>query len=104
MAIIEVNHNTLNEVAEAILTYCNTQNKEMKSAKSTVDTMLSSDWLGNDALEFQNKWNGVDATDSVTVQLRESLKSFAENIKACANEYKKAQENSYNEASRLPRW
>lgn len=103
MAFIEVNHNTLNEVAEAVLAYCDTQNKEMKSAKSAVETMLLSDWLGIDALEFQNKWNGVDDVDSVTVQLRESLKSFAENIKNCANEYKKAQEDSYNEASRLPK-
>lgn len=103
MAFIEVNHNTLNEVAEAVLAYCDTQNKEMKSAKSAVEAMLVSEWQGSDALEFQNKWNGVDAQDSVTVKLRESLKSFAENLKLCANEYKRAQEDSYNEASRLPR-
>ncbi|MCM1059914.1 MAG: hypothetical protein NC452_06435 [Eubacterium sp.] len=103
MAYIEVNHNTLNEVAEAILTYCDAQDKEMKSAKSTVEAMLLSDWLGSDASEFQNKWNDVDTSDSVTAKLRESLKSFAEIVKVCAVEYKRAQEDSYNEASRLPR-
>ncbi len=103
MAFIEVNHKVLNEVAEAFNTYCDAQNKEMSSAKTAVEAMLSSDWNGTDAAEFGNKWSDVDSSGSVTVQLRESLQNFSDSLKACAKEYKTAQEDSYNEASRLPR-
>lgn len=103
MAYIEVNHSTLNKVAEAIDTYCTAQDKEMRSAKSAVSAMLSSDWQGTDATEFGKKWSDVEASGSVTVQLKDSLKNFGNSLRACAKEYKTAQEDSYNEASRLPR-
>ena len=45
MALIEVNHKTLKEVAEAIDTYCETQDSEMKKAKSAVSNMLLKDWV-----------------------------------------------------------
>lgn len=101
MAFIEVNHKVLAEAAEAVDTYCNAQDKEMSFAKSAVEAMLSRDWKGREAAEFEKNWSGVDASDSVTVQLRDSLRDFGEALKSCAKEYRTAQEDSYNEASRL---
>lgn len=103
MAFIEVNHKTLTEVADAIDTYCDAQDKEMRSAHTAVSAMLLKDWIGKDATEFGNKWSGVDKSDSVTIQFRDSLKTYGDSLRACAKEYQKAQEDSYNEASYLPR-
>ena len=104
MALIEVNHKTLKEVAEAIDTYCETQDSEMKKAKSAVSNMLLKDWVGDDATAFQNKWNEVDSDGSVTTQFSKMLSNYAECLRANAELYRQAQEDSYNEATRLPRW
>lgn len=104
MAVIEVNHRILRNVAAAIETYCSTQDREMRSADSEVKSMLSVDWIGSDAQEFGRKWEGVDDNNSTAVKFRESLKKFGESLAACANVYQTAQEDSYNEASRLPKW
>lgn len=103
MAMIRINHRVLEEMADVIDTYCGEQNKEMRSAESAVKSMLSSDWIGKDANEFNNKWEQVNASDSVTVKFRDSLSSFGEALRACAKEYRTAQEDSYDEASRLPK-
>ena len=60
MAIIEVNHKTLRDVADAITTYCDAQDREMRSADREIKSMLSSDWVGTDARQFGAKWEGVD--------------------------------------------
>ena len=103
MAIIEVNHRTLRDVASAITTYCSTQDKEMKSADADIKSMLSTGWQGLDAQEFGRKWEGVNNSDSAAVKFRESLKNFGDGLTACANEYEKAQADSYNEANHLPK-
>lgn len=104
MAIIKVNHRVLVETADAIKEYCKEQDREMRSADSAVKSMLLSDWIGKDASEFNNKWAQVDESGSVTVKFRDSLNSFENALRACAKEYQTAQEDSYNEASRLPKW
>lgn len=104
MAFIEVNHKKLREVAEAINTYCSAQDREMRSADSAVKSMLSSGWMGADAQQFGQKWEGVDNNGSTAVTFRESLKKFAKCLSACADVYQNAQADSYNEANRLPKW
>ncbi|MDR1210342.1 MAG: hypothetical protein LBK41_08555 [Clostridiales bacterium] len=104
MAVIEVNHKALRDVAAAVTAYCSAQDREMRSADSDVKSMLSADWLGFDAQEFGRKWEGVDDNNSTTVRFRESLKKFGESLTACADVYQKAQEGAYNDADRLPKW
>jgi len=104
MAVIEVNHKVLRDVAAAVTTYCNAQDREMRSADSDIKSMLSSDWLGFDAQEFGRKWEGVDDNNSTAVKFRESLKNFGESLTACANEYENAQTSTYNAANSLPKW
>ena len=104
MAVVEVNHKVLKDVAGNIKTYCNTQDREMKSADAEIKSMLRSDWWGLDAQEFSSKWEGVDSKDSTASKLRDSLKNFSNCLEACADVYKRAQEDSYSEANRLPKW
>jgi uncharacterized protein YukE len=104
MALLKVNHKVLRDVASAVVTYCTTQDKEMRSADGCIKSMLSSDWLGPDAQEFGHKWEDVDAGGSAAVKFRESLKNFGENLTACANEYENAQKDTYNAANRLPKY
>lgn len=104
MAMIEVNHKVLRDVASAITTYYTAQDREMRSADTEIKSMLASDWLGPDAMEFGRIWEAVDSNDSITVKFRESLKNFGESITACAYEYEKAQGDAYNAANRLPKY
>ena len=102
--MIEVNHQALRNLADAIDTYCDEQDKEMTRADASVKSMLSSEWIGLDAMDFGGKWEGVDAPESVTVQFRESLKKYAETLRTSASIYQKAQEDIYNKAALLPKW
>ena len=104
MALIQVNHKILRDVAAAIITYCSTQDREMLAADSEIKSMLTADWIGPDASEFGGKWEGVDDNNSTTVKFRESLKNYGESLNACANEYQSAQEDAYNAANRLPKY
>ena len=103
MAVIEVNHGFLREVASAISYYCTKQDLEMQFADSEIKSMLYSDWLGSDAVEFGKTWESVDDANSTTVKFRDSLKNFGESITACANKYKNAQADTYDAAHWLPK-
>ncbi len=103
MALIKVNHQTLRDVARAIDTYCEEQKNEMKVANAAMVTMVFKDWIGDDAVAFAEKWQGVNDNDSVTMQFSKSLENYGKCLNACADLYSKAQEDSYNEAIRLPR-
>ena len=103
MALIEVNHQTLREVAEEIGKYCTAQDDEMRKADQRVKEMLSSDWLGMDAKAFEEKWEDVDGNESIAIKFRDALKSFAGNLQSCAKEYSSAQEDVYNAAAWLPK-
>lgn len=104
MAVVEVNHKILVEVADAIDSYCSTQDREMRSADADIKSMLRSDWTGDDAQVFDYKWEGVDGKNSTSFTLKNSLENFRDGLRKCATLYKKAQEDSYNEANRLPKW
>lgn len=103
MSLIEVDHNTLNSVADAIDSYCDKQDKEMKDANGAMALMITAFWKGADADAFREKWNGVEDDGSVTKGFKDSLKNYAQCLRACAKEYSNAQEQSYSEARRLPR-
>lgn len=103
MALIEINHRAMLEVADAIDEYCESQDKEMKSADASMKTMFLNYFVGDDARALNEKWNGVSENGSVAVQFKDSLINFGKCLKACAKEYQTAQEDSYNQAAHLPR-
>ena len=103
MAVIEVNYQALRNMAQAIETYCAEQDKEMSRADASIKAMLSTDWIGPDALDFGGKWEAVDTSDATAVRFRESLQNYGEALKACASAYQTAQEDVYNLAQLLPR-
>lgn len=104
MAVIEVNHKVLRTFAQQIEDHCSLQNREMRQADTTVKNHLGVEWYGDDAVAFAGNWDGVDDKNSVAIKLRDSMNNYAEALKACAQEYQKAQEDIYNLASMLPRW
>lgn len=101
MALIDVDYRTLRNIADEIDEYCSTQDKQMRAADAAVKGMLSAGFRGGDADAFRSSWNKVDDEDSTAVKFRESLKNYANCLRACADEYQKAQEDSYNQAQRL---
>jgi len=103
MAMIEVNRKQLTDVAAAINTYCETQDREMGHAETAVNSMLTTDWRGQDAQEFRLRWEGVNANGSVTVNFRTSLRNYANGLIASENAYRQAQENAVNAAGILMR-
>lgn len=104
MAIIEVNHQSIRNAASAIDTYCEELNREMSKADSSVKNMLTSYWIGPDALEFGGKWESVDSASSTAIRFRDSLENYSEALKSCAHIYEEAQERVYNLASLLPKY
>ena len=104
MAKITVNHRVLRDVADQIDKYCKTQDKEMRKADQAVKGMAGQSWVGMDADAFVGKWDDVDGRDSTAVKFKDNLKKYADVLRACAEEYQTAQEDSYDEASRLPKY
>lgn len=104
MAVIEVNHRVLRTFAQQIEDHCDLQNREIRQADISVKNNLGVEWYGDDAVAFGSSWDGVDSKDSVAIKLRDSMNNYAKALKACAQEYQKAQEDIYNLASMLPRW
>ena len=100
---IEVNHQVLREAAAAASTYCDTQSREMRTADADIKSLLSGGWTGPDARAFGGKWECVDAPDSTTTKLHNSLKAFGGALAACADLYRDTQARSYNRA-RWFRW
>ena len=104
MALIQVDHHTLREVSAAITDYCAAQDRQMRSADSSVKSMLNTSWSGFDAHYFSVKWEAVDAKDSTAVKFRDQLSNFASALKASADVYQRAQEDVYDGAAALPRY
>ena len=104
MAKIEVNYLNLREYAIRIDDHCDLQNQQMANANNAVKSVVGSEWYGEDAAEFNAKWNTLDDPDSTTVKLRESMKNYADALRACAQAYQSAQEDLYNQSVLLPRW
>lgn len=101
MAFIDVDHKTLRNIADAIDEYCNKQDTGMKAADIVVKHMLSTAYVSKDAMEFKKSWEKIDDDDSTTKQFKESLENYANCLRVCADEYQKAQEDSYNQAYKL---
>lgn len=104
MALVEVNHQYIRDMANAIESYCDVQDREMGKADTAIKTMLSSDWIGQDALTFGGQWEGVDSSDSTSKRFKESLQNYSKALKSCADAYQTVQEDVYNLASLLPRF
>ena len=101
MAAIGVNFKTLRSTAEGIKNFCLYQDDQMRQADFDIKSMLSSDWLGADALEFSKKWEGVYANGSQAAKLKNSLLEFGEFLMTCVSEYQKAQTRAIDEAITL---
>lgn len=104
MAVIEVNHQALRNTANAIEEYCENYYNEMRRADSGVQDMLSGGWVGEDAEAFTLAWDDVYGKDSLPRKFCKSLENYGKALGACAELYKKTQEDLYNLACTLPRY
>ena len=100
---IYVDHSRFSNGAKEIEEYIGTIDSYMASMNEEVESM-SSFWEGEDSMAFNEKWNQLTNTGSVTANMKSDLKNYADNLNQAANKYKNAQINAINEANNLPRW
>ena len=101
---VKINADTakLENTASEIETYITQLKQKMQAAQSEIRT-LSSSWQGADATQFQTKWNGVTAADSVYAVTLKQLDSYAQYLRYAAKKYRDAQTAAVNAANRLPK-
>ena len=103
MAVIEVNHQAMQNLADAIEDYCESFYNEMRRADTGVQNMLSGGWVGTDAEAFREAWDDVYGKDTLPRKFCKSLENYGQALSAGAAAYKKVQEDLYNMAALLPR-
>ena len=97
MAKIEVNHQTMRELAKSADAYCKTQEKEMKALRADVSTFLQTGWTGPDATKFSTHFEIRDhGNASIEKTMLTAMKAYRDTLIACADLYKTAQEEVYN--------
>lgn len=101
MAAIGVNFKTLSGTAEGMNSFCVYQNGQMSKANLDIQSMLASDWTGEDAKEFSQKWADIYAKGSQSAKLHNSLIKFSEFLTICIKEYRAAQLSAVERASEL---
>lgn len=104
MAVIEVNHESIRNMANCIDEYCTMQKQTMNNLNQTVEATLLSEWTGQDAAEYGNKWSELDNSQSTTEIFRRSLEAYADALRACADKYKQTQAEIYNLSVLLNNW
>jgi len=95
---IDVDLNALRSTADHIDAFCDTLNDEMGSANKAVVAMLKGHWTGLDATEFGNHWDLIFANSSNTIRFRESLRNYANALRACVQLYESTQAMVLNSA------
>ncbi len=66
-------------------------------------TLITNNWKGEDADAFLMKWNELKNDSSAYNDAIKSLEAYAKYLEYAAEQYRKAQEDAYNRANRLPR-
>ena len=102
MAYIRVDHNKFENTASEIYTYISKHKRNMNKVDQEVIT-LASKWQGKDYETFKKQWNELNASDSTSTKMLNSLKNYAEYLRMAAKKYKEAQSNAVNRANSLPR-
>ena len=95
---IKVNHNDLVDAANAIDTYIEKLNSNMKITDDWVDSLTSASWKHADANKFKIKWEEARGSSAVTGQLKKSLKNYAASLRFASDQYKDAQSASIEES------
>ena len=100
---IYVDHSRFSNGSKKINEYIGTMDSYMATMNDSVNDMMNS-WKGDDATAFNSKWQDNSGTNSVTSNMKSSLKKYADNLNVAAEKYKNAQATSINEAASLPKW
>ncbi len=102
MATYRINHESIRQSAAKITSYCSFQDTRMMFLNVLVVVSLRSGWAGKDTDAFLGKWSEVFGSESTAAKFRKNLQNYAKALQACADVYKSAQADCYNEAKSLP--
>ncbi len=103
MAYIRVDHRQLENTASTIDSYIAKHKKKMQTIDQSLDS-LNAQWQGTDFTQLQREWRQMNASDSTSSRMINSLDNYADFLRFSANKYKSAQANAINAAGRLPRY
>lgn len=100
---INVNLNALSNAESAVSEYISTRKRLVGEMKQTIET-ASKSWTGDDASAFKLKWNAMSAADGVFTVTDENIKAYQSILLAAYSKYKKAQQESVEQASKIGGW
>lgn len=100
MVKIKVDRGELKRASKIILSSIDEEKKKYKLLKSEIE-LKSSSWQGSDYLLYKKKWDEVLKQDSEFYKQLEMLKSYAQYLQHCENEYYKLQNRISSKAKRL---
>lgn len=101
---IKVNHAELSSTAKLVENYVNASKQRMKTMSNGVEGLNQVGWVGTDYDQLANKWQGVNRKGAVYYNFNKGLKEYADYLKYCAEQYKKAQSQAISRANSLPKW
>lgn len=103
MANIKVDHSQFEKAASAIETYITKHKNNMQTINQSINA-LGSSWQGSDYSQLKTEWQQINASDSTSGKMLQSLDNYADFLRFAANKYKSAQANAINRANNLPKY
>lgn len=100
---IQVDHSQITSAVSQLREYISMCELKLASADNEV-AMSEEFWKGEDAAKFRVQWRAFIDEGASQKQFIESLSNYAIFLESASNQYKQAQIDAINRASRLPRW
>ena len=100
---IYVDHSRFSNASKKVEEYIGTIDSYMTSMNTDVEDMMTS-WNSTDSVAFKEKWSKNSDFGSVTSNLKDYLRQYADDLNEAANMYRNAQISAINEANNLPNW
>lgn len=100
---IEIDLGALKDAKNAIANY------QMRRARLMSELVVAfaqteKTWQAEDSEAFILRWNGMHASDGIITVTTESIKAYHSILAAAYSVYRKAQEDSVNQASQISGW
>ena len=100
---IDIDLGVLRDAKNAISNYQMRRALLLGELQSSVEE-IGNGWRAEDSEAFLMKWNAMKASDGVITVTTENIKAFQSILAAAYSVYRKAQEDSVNQASQISGW
>lgn len=97
---IDVDLSALKEAENSISNYQTNRKRFIGELKSAVE-QTGRGWNAEDSQAFLGKWNAMSASDGIITLTTESIDAYESILSAAYSAYRKAQEDSVNQASQI---